>query len=102
MFVNQLNNALSIDTLRNKIPSAFAEDASAKVSNRYQYLPSYPLIEYMMANGFKAFDAYQSRSRTAEGRETRQTFSTVCKHRHKSRWIESRRYICEFDVYKLA
>jgi len=69
MFVNQLNNALSIDTLRNKIPSAFAEDASAKVSNRYQYLPSYPLIEYMMANGFKAFDAYQSRSRTAEGRE---------------------------------
>lgn len=57
---------LSFDSLRRLVPSAFAETAYGKVSDKYQYIPTYPLIEVLEQQGWQPIKAYESRTRIDE------------------------------------
>lgn len=54
---------MSFDHLRAVVPSAFAETAYDKVSDAYQYIPTYPLIEELQKQGYQPIKAYESRTR---------------------------------------
>ena len=66
MFSNQFRNNLNIDQIRRHAPSAFAPDAASTTSDRYQYIPSAPMLEHMLDNGWQCFQAYESRTRIDE------------------------------------
>lgn len=59
---------MSFDSLRRAVPSAFAERPYNKVSDTYQYIPTYPLIEALQAQGYQPIKAYESRTRIDEKR----------------------------------
>jgi hypothetical protein len=58
--------SLSLDDLRKKVPSAFAEKPSSVVSENYIFMPSFPLVEHMLEQGFVATNAFESRTSNAE------------------------------------
>lgn len=63
------NTALTLDQVRQYAPSAFATEADSSRSSRYTYIPTVNIIEGMLAAGFAAFSATQSRTRDADRRE---------------------------------
>lgn len=54
---------LTIDQLRNAVPSAFATQAHSSRSDAYTYIPTSGVIEAMMREGFQPFNAKQGGSR---------------------------------------
>lgn len=67
--IRQNRVPLTIDQIRKAAPSAFATGAHHSRSDRYTYLPTAAVIENMLANGFQAFAAQQSRTRIADKQE---------------------------------
>lgn len=61
--INRPQYPMSMDQLRNVVPSAFASSAHASRSDRYEYIPTSTVITAMMAEGFQPFKATQSGSR---------------------------------------
>ena len=59
----QFSNALTIDALRQLVPSAFATEAHSSRSSRYAHIPTSEIISDLMGEGFVPFRAVQSRSR---------------------------------------
>lgn len=59
---------MTLDDLRKAVPSAFSEKPSDVMSDKYGYIPSYPLIEHMLSNGYQATAAYESKTRIDEKR----------------------------------
>lgn len=57
---------LTHDDLRKRVPSAYAETPFHGVSDRYEYIPSYPLMDVLFNHGWQAIEAYESRARIAE------------------------------------
>jgi hypothetical protein len=62
-FNSNFTNALTIDSLRASVPSAFATQPHESRSHRYAYIPTSEVIAGLMAQGFQPFKAVQSRSR---------------------------------------
>lgn len=60
--------SLTLDQLRTRVPSAFAEQASSLTSESYGFVPSHPLIEHMFSEGWKATTAFESRTSIDEKR----------------------------------
>lgn len=60
---------LTIDDIRERAPSAFAEQPHSSRSERYVYMPTYKVLEVMYREGFQAFQASQARSRKPDGGE---------------------------------
>lgn len=56
---------LTIDSIRDRVPSAFATHAHSSRSERYTYIPTVDVIEGMMASGFQVTQAIESRYRDA-------------------------------------
>lgn len=56
---------MTMDSLRARVPSAFATQAHSSRSERYTYIPTSDVIEGMLANGFQAYSAVESRYRDA-------------------------------------
>ena len=61
--INRPQVPLTLDQLRQVVPSAFAVSAHESRSNRYTYVPTVAVIEGMMRAGFQPYRATQSRSR---------------------------------------
>jgi len=59
---------MNTDSLRAHVPSAYAERPYHNVSNRYEYIPTYPLIEALQKQGWEPIKAYESRTRLADKR----------------------------------
>jgi len=59
---------LSNDQINNIAPSVFALAPSPKVSERYAYLPTYPVIEQLRARGLGVTSVKQGRTRDRHGR----------------------------------
>jgi len=57
------NTPLTMDQLRQLVPSAFATQAHESRSARYAYIPTSAVIEGLMKEGFQPFKATQGRSR---------------------------------------
>jgi hypothetical protein len=64
-FSQQGRTALTLDTLRQVVPSAFATQAHDSRSSHYAYIPTSDIIEAMMREGFQPFQAKQGGSRIA-------------------------------------
>lgn len=59
------DHPLTLETLRNLAPSAFATEAHESRSDRYAYIPTSEVITALIKEGFQPFKATQSRSRIA-------------------------------------
>lgn len=59
---------ISTDALRRIVPSAFAETAYHGTSNKYEYIPSYPMLELLQGQGFQPIKAIESRTRIDDKR----------------------------------
>lgn len=59
---------LSNDQIKSEAPSVFALAPSPKVSERYAYLPTYPVIEQLQARGLGVTSVKQGKTRDASGR----------------------------------
>ena len=59
---------LTLEQIRTKAPSVFAEVPYEKMSNKYNFFPTSKVVEGLMANGFVPMTAVQSRTRI-EGKE---------------------------------
>lgn len=59
-----MDHALSMDSLRARVPSAFATQAHESRSHRYTYIPTSDVIQAMITSGFQPFQASESRYRT--------------------------------------
>jgi hypothetical protein len=64
-FASNFTNALTIDSLRSIVPSAFALAPHESRSSRYTYIPTSEVIAGLMAEGFQPFKAAQGGSRVA-------------------------------------
>lgn len=62
-FNASFQEALTVDALRDIVPSAFAVAKHESRSNRYTYIPTSEVITGLMLQGFRPFKAMQSRSR---------------------------------------
>ncbi len=62
-FNSNFTNALTVDSLRHHVPSAFASAPHVSRSARYAYIPTSEVIDGLIAQGFQPFKAVQSRSR---------------------------------------
>lgn len=62
-FNSNFTNALTVDSLRKFVPSAFASAPHSSRSARYAYIPTSEVIDGLIAQGFQPFKAVQSRSR---------------------------------------
>jgi hypothetical protein len=62
-------NELTLDDIRQRAPSAFAEEPHSSRSDQYVYLPTYKVLEALYGEGFRAFQASQARSRKPNGSE---------------------------------
>jgi hypothetical protein len=62
----RLSNGLDLDALRVRVPSAFAVEPHHSRSARYAYIPTVEVITAMMEEGFKPFEAKQSKTRLAD------------------------------------
>lgn len=61
--INRPQTPLTMDALRDIVPSAFATSAHSSRSDRYSYIPTSSVIEAMVKAGFQPFKAIQSQSR---------------------------------------
>lgn len=57
------NRPITIDELRVRIPSVFADGKSGKTSDRYTYIPTVAVVERLIADGYGVFSAMQSGTR---------------------------------------
>ena len=55
---------LTLDEIRVKAPSVFATQPHESRSARYTFIPTLPILEFMMKNGFQPFKVSQSLTRT--------------------------------------
>lgn len=62
------NRALSNEELRSRVPSVFAANPIAGVSERYTFLPTASVLDGMRANGWAPVDASEQRVNVAERR----------------------------------
>lgn len=62
-------NPLTLDQIRQAVPSAFATEAYHDRSSRYAYIPTANVVEKMMRAGFQPFAASQSRTAIEDKRE---------------------------------
>ena len=60
---------LSLDRLRNVVPSAFAQEAHESRSSRYTFIPTSAVIDGLMAEGFQPYAAMQQRTRDESKRD---------------------------------
>jgi hypothetical protein len=77
---------LTMDELRNRVPSAFAASKHESRSTRYTYIPTVNVIEGLMREGFQPTAAVQGTSRV-EGKEN------FTKHMIRFRHSERRHYL---------
>jgi len=61
-------NGISVESLRDRIPSIFATSASEKMSARYAYIPTIEIVNAMRETGMVATEVRQSGSRLADNR----------------------------------
>lgn len=61
-------DTLTLDMIREKIPSVFAEHAHESRSVKYSYIPTYQLLERMMKEGFCPVEVRQGGSKNEEKR----------------------------------
>lgn len=54
-------NTLTLDQLRKLVPAAFAEEPADKVSDRYSFIPTVPIIDALASRGWQPVSARQSR-----------------------------------------
>lgn len=62
------NSYLSADQLRRAAPAIFAEQPAASRSERYAFVPTVTVLENLADEGFFPVEAYQSPSRSLDGR----------------------------------
>lgn len=60
---------LTLDDIHARAPSAFAEEAHISRSERYQYVPTYKVLEVLYREGFRAYQASQAKSRKPNGED---------------------------------
>ena len=60
---NALIGALSLDTLRARVPAVFALAAHESLSSKYTFIPTERVLSGLMCAGFLPVDARQARSR---------------------------------------
>lgn len=63
------NNGIAIESLRNYVPSIFAEEAHHSRSNQYEFIPTWEVIKRMNNEGFFITLAQQARTRVEGKRE---------------------------------
>jgi len=61
-------NGISVESLRDRIPSIFATQASEKMSSRYAYIPTIDVLNGMREVGFVSTQITQSGSRNEDNR----------------------------------
>lgn len=52
---------LTIDYLRTICPAAFSDSPAPDVSNRYEFIPTAPVVERLLSEGWRIRSAYQNR-----------------------------------------
>lgn len=60
---------MTLDQVMQRAPSVFAKAPAAKVSERYEFIPTTQVIELLGREGWTPVSADQTRSKTAEGRD---------------------------------
>ena len=63
---NAFSASLSIDTLRDRVPAAFAPSAHERVSAKYTFIPTERVLTGLMRVGFVPVDARQTQAREGE------------------------------------
>lgn len=64
-----LDHALSDDQIRASAPSVFATAPAPTVSDRYAYIPSYPIVRALRLIGLHPVEARQGSKKSPDGRE---------------------------------
>lgn len=59
---------MTLEDIRAQVPSAFANEPEAGVSDRYTFIPTTRVIDTLQSNGWNPVWGSQSRSRTTDGR----------------------------------
>ena len=57
---------LTLDDIARKAPSVFATHPAAKVSDKYEFIPTSAILTSLLANGWKCVDARQTRANKFE------------------------------------
>lgn len=63
------NSGVSQESLRKYVPSIFAEEAHHSRSDRYEFIPTWEVLQRMQSEGFIITSAQQARTRVADKRE---------------------------------
>ena len=63
--------ALTMDTLRQRVPAVFAEGAHERTSAKYTFIPTERVLTGLMNAGFEPVDARQTRSRCSSALHSR-------------------------------
>ena len=60
-----MSKSLTIDDLRTLTPAVFAPEPAPDVSDIYEFMPTLPLIEQLLAQGWEIRSAHQNRATKA-------------------------------------
>lgn len=63
------DQAMSDEMIRKAAPSVFATHAAPSVSERYAYIPTYPVLRMMRVMGLECVSADEGRKKSPDGRE---------------------------------
>ncbi len=60
-------NVLSLDQVRSAAPAVFADKPHSRLTDRYQFLPTSQVVEFLISQGVQPVTVQQRKARTEEG-----------------------------------